>query len=209
VKPALLLIDVQNDFLRAPELAPSTTEFVRGAARLLDGCRGLALPVVHIWTTVRREDDRRMPHWVREDKWMCVAGTEGHATPVQLRPRLGEAVVNKTFFSAFHTGELAHVLGAIACDAVVLAGLYEHACVRTTAIDAYQAGLEVWIAADAVASNDAAHAAITRRYLSDRAARYATVESLLNAIGGSCIPVHRSPVGASELPTAARIEQAG
>jgi len=73
----------------------------------------------------------------------------------------------------------------MAADAVVIAGLYEHACVRTTAIDAYQAGLAVWIVEDAVASNDAAHAAITRRYLSERAASYASVEDLLLRIAAN------------------------
>jgi nicotinamidase-related amidase len=182
VNAALLLIDTQNDFLRASKLAPSAAEFVRGAARLLDGCRQLAVPVVHIWTTVRHEDDRRMPHWIRAGKWMCVDGSDGHATPIQLRPRPGERIVHKTFFSGFHTGELARVLDFLACNIVVIAGLYEHACVRTTAIDAYQAGLEVRIASDAVASNDAEHAILTRRWLSERVAHYEKVDRLLRSI---------------------------
>jgi alpha-ketoglutaric semialdehyde dehydrogenase len=190
VKPALLLVDIQNDFLRSPELSPAAEAFLAGAARLLDGCRQAAVPVVHVWTTVRRGEDRRMPHWVRAGKWMCVMGTEGHATPAQLRPRPEDKVVNKTFFSAFHTGELAQVLAAMGCNAVVIAGLYEHACVRTTAIDAYQAGLEVWIPTDAVASNDAVHAAISRRYLAERAARYEPVETLLARLSARHDPLN-------------------
>jgi len=194
VKPALLLIDAQNDFLRSPELSPAAEEFIEAAARLIEGCRHAAVPVVHVWTTVRHGEDHRMPHWVRAGKWICVTGTEGHAVPARLRPRPEERVVNKTFFSAFHTGELVHVLTALACDAVVIAGLYEHACVRTTAIDAYQAGLEVWIAGDAVASNDAAHAAITRCYISERAARYESVDALLRRF--DAVQSGRSRVGA-------------
>ena len=182
MKPALLLVDSQNDFLRSPELSPAAEEFIEGAARLLDGCRQAAVPVVHVWTTVRHGEDRRMPHWVRCNKWICVAGTDGHATPAALSPVSNEVVVHKTFFSAFHTGELARVLAAMACDAVVIAGLYEHACIRTTAIDAYQAGFAVWIPTDAVASNDAVHAAISRRYLAERAARYEPVETLLGSL---------------------------
>src|SRR5438045_5867342 len=95
------------------------------------------------------------------------------------------------------------------CNPVVVAGLYEHACVRTTAIDAYQAGLEVWIAADAVASNDAVHAAITRRYLSERAARYESVETLLKEIDARCTPSPSSTLRANALPGMAPIDQAG
>ena len=188
MKPALLLVDIQNDFLNSPQLSPAAQLLVQAAARLLEGCRQAAIPVVHIWTTVYRGKDHRMPHWVRAGKWICVAGTKGHATPSLLRPRPNERVLHKTFFSAFHTGELVRVLAAIGRDTVMIAGLYEHACIRTTAIDAYQSGLEVWIAADAVASNDAEHAAISRRYLSERAARYESVEMLLRSLHAGIDP---------------------
>jgi nicotinamidase-related amidase len=184
--PTLLLVDIQNDFLRVPGLRPAADEFVPDAVRLLEGCRAVNVPVVHIWTTVRREDGRRMPHWVRSDKWICVAGTDGHATPAALSPRSDEIVIHKIFFSAFHTGELARALAVTECDTVVIAGLYEHACVRTTAIDAYQAGFEVWIPTDAVASNDFVHAEITRRYMAERAARYESIESLLHMLHDRC-----------------------
>ena len=182
MRPALLLVDIQNDFLRSPQLSPTAEEFLTGVARLLDGGRQVKIPIVHVWTTVQHGNDCRMPHWIPTNKWVCVLGTDGHATPARLYPRAEETVVHKTFFSGFHTGELTRVLAANDCDAVVIAGLYEHACIRTTAIDAYQAGLEVWIATDAVASDDALHAAITRRYLSERLACYENVDTLLRKL---------------------------
>jgi len=182
VKPALLLVDLQNDYLNAPGLSPSPAIVVAGAARLLEGARRALAPVIHVWTSVSREDDRRMPHWVRQDKWICVTGTTGHEPPAALRPLPGEITLHKTYFSAFHTGELAPLLGKLACDTVVIAGIYEHACIRTTAIDAYQNGLQVWIAEDAVGSDDPAHAEITRKYLTARAAHYAPIDRIIAEI---------------------------
>jgi alpha-ketoglutaric semialdehyde dehydrogenase len=183
MKPALLLVDLQYDFLRTPVLYPAAEDITERAGALLDGFRAAALAIFHIWTSVSCERDDRMPHWVRAGKWACVEGTPGHATPDALRPKPGEYVIRKTFFSGFSSGELERLLRTAGCDAVFIAGVHEHGCVRATALDAYGAALSVWIAQDAVASDDPLHAAITRRYLKERAAGYATVAELLRKFG--------------------------
>ena len=76
MKPVLLLVDLQNDYLAAPELHPPADAVVTRAAELLDHCRRHRIPVIHVWTTLRRDKDRRLPHWERTNRWMCVAGTE-------------------------------------------------------------------------------------------------------------------------------------
>jgi acyl-CoA reductase-like NAD-dependent aldehyde dehydrogenase/nicotinamidase-related amidase len=188
MKPALLLVDLQNDYLRAERLEPAAGEIAARAAALLDLWRSAGAPVFHVWTTISREADRRMPHWVSAERWICVEGTEGHATPEALRPRGAEPVVRKTFFSGFGTGELERLLRAAGCDAVVIAGVHEHGCVRATALDAYQAGFAVWIAEDAIGSDDPLHAAVTRRYLGARAIRYAPVEAIARSLRPASMP---------------------
>jgi nicotinamidase-related amidase len=180
MKPLLLLIDLQNDFLAAEGLEPSREEVVRRAADLLDGFRAVEAPVVHVWTTVSRAEDRRMPHWKREGRWICEEGTPGHAPPPELRPRPGETVVHKTGFSAFVAPELDALLRAKAVDLVAVAGVHGHACVRQAVLDVYERHpVEILVAADATASYDSAHAEITRRYLERRAARYVPVTELV------------------------------
>ena len=119
-----------------------------------------------------------MPHWKASGRWSCVRGSRGHAAPAELAPRPGESVVEKTFFSGFSAEALAAAIAEARADTVVLAGVHLHGCVRATALDAYAAGLDVWIAEDATASDDPLHAAVTRRYLDGRAARFASVEEL-------------------------------
>ena len=194
MKPALLLVDLQNDYLRAERLVPAAGEITARAAALLDLWRGAGAPVFHVWTSVSREADRRMPHWVRAERWICVEGTQGHAPPPALLPRPPEAVVHKTFFSAFGTGELERLLRAADCDAVVIAGVHEHGCVRATALDAYQAGFAVWIAEDAVGSDDPLHAAVTRRYLAARAICYAPVAAIARLLRPPAAPPAPAPV---------------
>jgi acyl-CoA reductase-like NAD-dependent aldehyde dehydrogenase/nicotinamidase-related amidase len=183
--PLLLLVDFQHDYLGAPGLEPAAGQMVERTATLLEGCRTAGIPVVHVWTTVSRVGDQRMPHWKRLGKRICEEGTSGHAPPVSLLPAPGEVVVHKRFFSAFSSGTLAPMLVAHRVDTLIIAGIHLHACVRETILDAYEQGFEVLVADDAVGSDDPLHAAITRRYLQSRAARFTSVTELLNHLRGA------------------------
>jgi acyl-CoA reductase-like NAD-dependent aldehyde dehydrogenase len=182
MSPALVLLDLQYDFLNSPALQPPAGELISQAASLLQRCREASVPVIHVWTTVRRENDRRMPHWKEMDKWVCVDGTPGHATPPPLRPQSSEAILHKSFFTAFEDGTLEKVLRHLNADTIWLAGVHLHSCIRATALDAYQRGLTVKIVADAVGSYDSLHAAVTRRYLESRVATFVTVNELFAAL---------------------------
>jgi alpha-ketoglutaric semialdehyde dehydrogenase len=182
--PALVLVDLQNDYLDDRGLAPSPAELIRAGATLLDGCRAASVPVVHVQTTVSRDLDNRMPHWRRAGRWDCVEGTDGHAAPDALRRRDGEATVDKQFFSGFSAPQLEPTLKGLGAATLIVAGVHLHGCVRATVLDAYQRGFVVWVATDAVGSYDPLHAAVSRRYLEGRAARFAEVDSLLALLRG-------------------------
>jgi acyl-CoA reductase-like NAD-dependent aldehyde dehydrogenase/nicotinamidase-related amidase len=178
VKPVLLLVDLQGDFLAAPNLQPAAGAIVERSAELLQLCRERGIPVAHIWTTVTREPDNRMAHWKQANRWCCTAGSPGHEPPSVLSSCPGELVVHKSGFSGFTSGALSAWLRDRAIDTTLIAGIHLHGCVRQTALDAYQAGLSVCIAEDAVASDDPLQAAITRRYLQARALRFLPVGAI-------------------------------
>jgi acyl-CoA reductase-like NAD-dependent aldehyde dehydrogenase len=172
MKPALLLVDLQNDYLATPDLQPPAVDLVQQTAALLNHCRQSEIPVIHVWTTVQRNDDRRLPHWRKENRWQCEAGTSGHATPDSLQPRPGEAVIHKSGFNAFADGTLDAALKRLDCDTVILAGLHLHTCIRIAAMECLERGYRVRIAEDAIASNDPIHAASTRRWLEARCVEF-------------------------------------
>ncbi len=202
MKPLLLLVDLQNDFLAAPGLEPSAGDVVRMAARLLAGARGRGIPVVHAVTSVDPARDDRMPHWKELERSKCVRGTPGASPPPELAPRPGETTVSKTFFSAFSSPALVPALSD--ADTLLVAGVHLHGCVRATVLDAYARGLAVWVAEDAVASDDPLHAAVTRRYLDGRAARFASVDALVAWLDGSQPGDTESEQVAAAASTAAR-----
>ncbi len=198
MKAALVLIDLQNDYLSATGLQPASSQIISGAATLLEACRDKGIPVIHVITTTHRDPDDRMPHWKQSDRWMCEVGTVGHESPAALRPVDGETIVHKQFFSGFSHAALEAALRAHDCDAVIVTGIHLHACVRATALDAYQRGYSICVAEDAVGSDDAIHAAITRRYLAERSIQFAPAAEILAGLANAAISPrtsfqHRSP----------------
>jgi acyl-CoA reductase-like NAD-dependent aldehyde dehydrogenase/nicotinamidase-related amidase len=199
MRPALLLVDMQQDYLSRPGLVPPPVQVLENASRLLAASRAAGIPVFHSHTVVRADGTNRMPHWKRHGTWSCVEGTEGFKTPAAVSPLPAEPVFAKPFFSAFGNPQLADALASQNISHLVVAGLYTHACVQATVLDAYQAGYEVWVAEDAVASYDALHAALSRQYLGARACRFAPVDRICAELG---MPDAARDISASSLPAA-------
>jgi alpha-ketoglutaric semialdehyde dehydrogenase len=184
MKPVLLLVDLQGDFLTPPGLQPSADAVTTRAARLLAGCRRRRVPVIHVWTTIRRGKDRRMLHWERMDRWMCVAGTTGHRTPAPLQPRASETIIHKTGFYAFANPALDSTLRRLKCDTVIIAGVHLHTCVRLVAMGCLERNLQVFMAEDAVAGDDPVFSASTRRWLAERCVEFQPVRAILARLDG-------------------------
>jgi acyl-CoA reductase-like NAD-dependent aldehyde dehydrogenase/nicotinamidase-related amidase len=183
MKPALLLVDLQSDFLRREGLVPAPARIVSQCELLLTDCRKLQIPVLHIWTKTRKDGADRMPHWKRDNIHLCVEGTPGMLPPAGLQPQNHEAVFTKQFYSGFSNPALAEKLNGLGVDTIIIAGIYLHGCVRSTVLDACQLGYEVWIADDATGSTEPDHAEITREYLEGRAARFADTRIILSMLG--------------------------
>lgn len=179
MNPLLLLVDLQADYLAAPGIEPPAATVVHQAAWLLQQCRSHGVPVAHVWTTVTRSPDNRMPHWIATGRWLCEKGTAGHKPPDSLQPLPGEPVFHKTGFSAFATPDLEQFLEANAVDTVIVAGLHLHACVRETVLGAYDRNRAVWVAEDATGSNDPVHAVATRQHLLRRAASFLPTSQII------------------------------
>ena len=177
MKPLLILVDLQHDYLNAPGLDPQVGIVVGEAASLVSDCRGHGIPVAHVWTTVSRDPDNRMPHWKHSNIWRCEVGTPGHQPPTALSPLDDERVFHKAGLSAL-SPRFEQFLSESATDTVILAGVKTHACVRQLALEAWHLGMAVWIAADAISSDDPLHAVATRRFLEARGIEFLSAAEL-------------------------------
>jgi acyl-CoA reductase-like NAD-dependent aldehyde dehydrogenase len=202
LKPGLLLIDLQRDFLARPGLAPHPFALIERSGELLESCRSIGIPVVHVHTRVAADGADRMPHWRRAGVWSCVAGTPGAEPPAALEPRTDEVLFTKRFYSAFGDPALEPTLRNQGVDTLIVAGNYLHGCVRATVLDAYESGFQVWVADDAVGSTETDHAELTRLYLEGRAASFLTTEVILERLGvgtANRILVRRNPSSWEEI----------
>jgi acyl-CoA reductase-like NAD-dependent aldehyde dehydrogenase/nicotinamidase-related amidase len=203
LKPLLLLVDLQQDFLTPAGLEPHRATVVAGAHALLQGCRERGVPVCHVWTTVQADPDERMPHWKKAGRWSCVAGSPGHQVAPGLEPLPGETVLHKSVFSAFANGVLNAQIKALGVDTIIIAGVHTHTCVRQAALDAYQLGLATWIAAEAIASYEPLEAAQTDLYLQHRGIKFVPTHQLFDRLD-----VHISPADDDVTTSAQQVDNA-
>ena len=119
MKPALIIIDIQNDYFPGGkmELEGSPAASVQ-AAKLLDGFRIKGLPLVHIQHVSNRPGAS-----------FFLPETEGVNIHASVAPRSGETVLQKHFPNSFRETKLLEHLRAQGADHLVIAGMMTHMCV--------------------------------------------------------------------------------
>ena len=195
MNPALLLIDVQNDFLQRPGIHPSPEILVQTLATLVSRLRQAGITVIHAHTRVRADGSDRMPHWIHNDYMACVDGTSGCLSPDVLMPVQQDYLVTKQFYSAFESPRLDAILKDEQVDTLVVAGLFTHGCVRSSVLDAYARGYRVLVAEDAVASNEPGHAGNSVKWLRKRAATFLSSDEIVASIQGQTTTKHVPAAG--------------
>jgi nicotinamidase-related amidase len=179
---ALLLVDTQRDYFERPRLTPRADAAIAAMARLLSAFRERGDLVMHSHTLVAADGADAMPHWRASERDWCRVGTPGALAPEELAPLGDERIFAKRFYSPFEDPALLSELVGKGTRKLVVGGLYTHACVRSAVVDAYARGLEVFLATDAVASDDAAHAEMTIEWLRGRAACCLSSDAILQRL---------------------------
>ncbi len=158
---ALIVIDVQNDFLPDGVLAvPGGGEVIE----LLNGCiRQFARLQLPVFATRDWHPREHCSFHEQGGRWPahCVAGTHGAEFPRELQLPPDVHVISKATqpesdaYSGFQGTDLAQQLRDLGCTRVFVGGLATEYCVRATVLDARAAGLEVIVLADAIRALDA------------------------------------------------------
>lgn len=185
-RPALVVIDMLNDFLEKWTPAPKQ-RLVRSINELVTLIRQGSHPV--IWVRQEFEPDLQdaFPEMKKKGIRITIKGTPGCQINSDLAVAPTDLVVIKKRYSAFYGTNLDQVLTGLNPDALILAGINTHACVRMTAIDAYQRDWEVILATDCVDSYDQEHHEVSLRYMREGITSIMTnqeIRSVLATRGG-------------------------
>lgn len=142
--PALLLIDIQNDYFPGGrmELA-GADEAARQAAAVLQCCRDKQLPIVHIAHEA-----------IQPGATFFLPGTEGRKIHPLVQPRDGEMVVTKNFPNSFKNTPLLEILQQLKVRRLIIVGMMTHMCVDATARAAKDLGFHCTLVHDATATRD-------------------------------------------------------
>jgi nicotinamidase-related amidase len=178
-KPVVLVIDMLHDFLDNWEAA-RRLRLVSSINELVDGMRRLASPI--IWVRQEFEPDLQDAFREMRDKVirLTIKGTKGCRIISELAVDPTDVVIVKKRYSAFYGTTLDETLADLKPDAIILAGINTHACIRTTAIDAYQRDWPVVLAFDCIDSYDREHHEISLRYMKDKLATVMTNAEILS-----------------------------
>lgn len=152
-KTALLVIDIQRFFIDKDGgvCLPGGREMVTNTRTLLEAFRGSGLPVVF----TRHEDRAGDIHGAMGRWWgrLMEPGDPRLEIVSELEPLMGERVIRKNQYSAFHRTDLSEHLRREGVKGVVVCGVMTHFCCETTARDAFMENFDVTIAVDAMASS--------------------------------------------------------
>jgi nicotinamidase-related amidase len=138
--PALLIIDMQNDFVREGALlrVAQAQNVIPKIRDVLAFFREKNLPVFHV-LRVHRSDGADVEITRKElfcNHPFAVEGTPGAQEIDELKPLPGEYVIEKTRMSAFIGTELDLMLRTLDITVLVVTGVQTPNCIRTTVFDA-------------------------------------------------------------------------
>ena len=168
-KPALLVIDLLNDFLDSWP-ADSRDRLLRSTNELIALMRAANHSVIWVRQEFERDLSDAFPEMRAKRISITIRGTRGAQIASELNIDPADAIVIKKRYSAFFGTNLDQLLADLHPDALILAGINTHACIRMTAIDAYQRDIPVILAADCIDSYNREHHEISLRYMKDKIA---------------------------------------
>ena len=147
-KPAILVVDMLNDFVYGALTCERGKAIVPATAELLDAARQKGVPVIFCNDAHIKDIDRELALWGDH----AIAGTPGAEVIPELKLAESDYVVPKRRYSGFFQTDLDILLRELGVKTVVMTGLHTHMCVRHTSADAYSLGYDVVVAKEATDS---------------------------------------------------------
>jgi nicotinamidase-related amidase len=185
-RPAVLIIDMQNDFCDAEApttLWPSIGQTFEPIQRLCMKAREQNIPIIYTQGLVAADGSSaglwRFKQRYHAEGRIQIEGSRGAEIVRELAPQLGDRVIRKWRPSAFFRTDLEVFLGARGIDSLLCCGTSVSGCVRATVTDAFMRDIRCMVIRDCVADRTTA---VLEANLFDLDQKYADVISLSEAL---------------------------
>jgi nicotinamidase-related amidase len=166
-RPALLIVDMQNDFVRkgAPLEVPDARATLPAHRRLIAEALRRDVPVIYT-KFLSRPEYYLLWEWSPECRPPTRCCWKGHLRRYQdsareldcsdvveeIYPKPADPIVEKYGYGAFHDTGLAQLLRVRAIEALLVTGTVTQICVEETAREAFHHGFRTTLVVDAVSS---------------------------------------------------------
>ncbi len=170
-----------NDFLEKWPPA-SRQQLVRSINDLVGLLRPRGHPIIWVRQEFEPDLSDAFPEMRTKGIRITIKGTAGCQIAADLAVASSDPVLIKKRYSAFYQTALDALLQRLRPDSIIIAGINTHACIRSTAIDAYQRDWETIVAEDCVDSYDREHHDISMKYMKDKIAAVMSNQEILTAL---------------------------
>ena len=147
---AILVIDMQNDFVKGKLKCERAARIIPNIKLLLDTARQKQIPVFYCIDEHLPIDTYEMNLWGPH----AMKHTEGAKVIDELKPTDADYIIAKRTYSAFDGTGLDRALKGIyngkGADTLVITGLHTNICDRHTSYDAFVRGFDIIVAEDGV-----------------------------------------------------------
>jgi len=165
--PALIVVDMQNDFVRegAPMEVPDARKTIAQHLKLIEFFRRAGLPIIFT-RFISGPKHTLIWEWSPELEppvMACRPGHKRHYEDVnrtldcadvieEIYPRPGDYIVDKYGYGAFHNTNLQDALRSMAVESLIITGTVTQICVEETGRQAFHHGYKTTVVSDAVSS---------------------------------------------------------
>lgn len=184
---ALLLIDLQIDFMDGPLQVAGAAEVLPQVKQVLAVARQAGLPIIHTQEVHRKQRVDFGRELDGAESVHCLENCSGTNFHPELAPLDGEFIITKRRYSGFFATDLEILLKGLQINTLILMGALTNVCVHYTALDAHQRDYHFHVVEDCCIGSDwEAHAAALKAmaYLQRRSR--ITAHELTAAIVQSC-----------------------
>ena len=201
-KTALLIIDMQNDLIKAKEepfngvtKMSESKKAISNTARVIAAARQVAMPVIFCGHVCRKDGADIVPTITDEmlqglappPRERMVEGTSGADFVDELKPQPGDYVVSKRRGNAFYNTELELLLRSRGVDTLICCGAVTNGCVLATVIGARERDFHTIILSDCcVAMTKAVHD-WPMENIFPRSGRVRTSDEMVTVLSGASV----------------------
>lgn len=184
---AIVVIDMQEDFFAKEYLDRAQGEAVKALLvkhinRLLSAARENRLAVFLVTTSMSADTSNWNLRAKDLQAAVCIQGTAGEALAAGIQTAEDDIFVTKERYSAFFRTNLDELLQARQISTLVMCGINTHACVRTSAVDAFMRDYRVFMPLECAASYDLEQHDSSLTYMSKRIAKIVPLQEMIERI---------------------------